>query len=102
MFERFSDRARKGSRWFGREVDESQMSYSGYGMRKKFYRSEDAVIAGVCGGIAEYFDFSAWGVRITFLLLQLTFLVPFTFIVYIALAVMIKKRPGYSYSDREW
>ncbi len=36
-------------------------------VHKKIYRSEtDKIIAGVCGGIAEYFGTDAWVVRIIF------------------------------------
>jgi phage shock protein PspC (stress-responsive transcriptional regulator) len=33
---------------------------------KKIYRSNDRVIAGVCGGIAEYFDFDPTIVRLVY------------------------------------
>jgi phage shock protein PspC (stress-responsive transcriptional regulator) len=39
-------------------------------MEKKLYRSEtDRMIGGVCGGIAEYFDFDSTIVRLIFVLL---------------------------------
>jgi phage shock protein PspC (stress-responsive transcriptional regulator) len=38
---------------------------------KKLLRSQDRWIAGICGGIAEYFDFDPAIVRIVYLLLTL-------------------------------
>ncbi len=58
------------------------------------YRSDDAVLFGVCGGLAEYFDFSPWGVRLAFILLSLPFFWT-TVPVYIVLAIMMKRRPSY-------
>ena len=41
---------------------------------KRLYRSKrDQKIAGVCGGIAEYFEVDSTIVRIAFVLLSLTF-----------------------------
>ncbi|MEJ6950639.1 PspC domain-containing protein [Natronospora cellulosivora (SeqCode)] len=41
--------------------------------RKKIYRSrDDKIIAGVCGGIAEYFDIDSTIVRLVFLLFLLS------------------------------
>ena len=38
---------------------------------KKLLRSQDRWIAGICGGIADYFDFDPAIVRIVYLLLTL-------------------------------
>ena len=38
---------------------------------KKLLRSQDRWIAGICGGIADYFDFDPAVVRIVYLLLTL-------------------------------
>ncbi len=40
-------------------------------MNKKLERSNDKWIAGVCGGLAEYFGFDTNAVRIIYLLLTL-------------------------------
>jgi phage shock protein C len=41
-------------------------------MSKKLYRSEDdRIIAGICGGLAEYFDIDASIVRLIFILIVL-------------------------------
>lgn len=36
---------------------------------KKLFRSNDRVIGGVCGGLAEYFDFDPTAVRVGYALL---------------------------------
>ena len=40
-------------------------------MEKKLRRSNDRVIAGVCGGIAEYLDFDPVMVRVAYMFLTL-------------------------------
>ena len=40
-------------------------------MNKRLMRSNDRVLAGVCGGIAEYFDFDPVMVRIAYAFLTL-------------------------------
>lgn len=39
--------------------------------KKKLTRSDDRMIAGVCGGIAEYFEFDATLVRIAYVLISM-------------------------------
>lgn len=52
-------------------------------MKRKLTRSQnDRAIQGVCGGIAEYFGISSFGVRLIFILLPL----PTNLILYIILA----------------
>lgn len=79
------------------------MSYREYSGTKHFYRSEDSILFGVCGGIADYFDFNAWGVR--FMLILIFILTGFfpVGIVYLIMAFMMKKAPVYyrsSFRDR--
>lgn len=38
---------------------------------RKLTRSDDAMIAGVCGGLAEYFDHPATNVRVGYVVLSL-------------------------------
>ena len=38
---------------------------------KKLYRSSDRIVAGVCGGIAEYFDVDPTLIRVVYLILSL-------------------------------
>ena len=40
-------------------------------MNKRLMRSHDRVFAGVCGGLAEYFDFDPTAVRIAYAFLTL-------------------------------
>ena len=66
----------------------------------KLTRSNNKVIAGVCGGIAEHFGLSASAMRIVFvLLLFLTFSA--AGIAYLILMVIMpKKNSGDSYKER--
>lgn len=68
-------------------------------MAKKLYRSNtDKKIAGVCGGIAEYFDIDATIIRIIFLIL----LFPGGFpglVPYLILWVLIPEAPGINKKD---
>lgn len=56
------------------------------------YRSDNSVFLGVCSGIAEHFDFSTWGVRLAFLVVQCLFF-RLTFVLYIVLGIMMKRAP---------
>lgn len=57
------------------------------------YRSrEDAVFAGVCGGIAENLDLPAWGVRLIWVLLTIMFFFPLMIVVYFVLALVLPRR----------
>lgn len=56
-------------------------------MKKKLYRSpENKVIAGVCGGIAEYFDIDPTLVRLAWVL--------FCVLAYLVAALIIPERPA--------
>jgi phage shock protein C len=61
---------------------------------KRLYRSNrDAMVAGVCGGLGEYFNIDPTIVRlITVLLLFVTGLFP-VLLIYIILSVVIPKNP---------
>jgi len=62
-------------------------------MRRKLYRNtEDAIIGGVCAGIADYFDWHVWLVRIVALSL-LVFTNSFAFFAYICCWVCLKDNP---------
>ncbi len=57
-------------------------------MKKKIYRSEtDRKVAGVCGGIAEYFDIDSTIVRLVFAFLVLAY--GTGLLAYIAAAIII-------------
>ncbi len=61
-------------------------------MTKKLYRSYiDRKIAGVCGGIAEYFDIDPVLVRALFIITTISYAVGF--IAYIVLWIIVPERP---------
>ena len=56
---------------------------------KKLYRSSDRIVAGVCGGIAEYFDIDPTLIRVVYVILSL-FAVAFPgVLLYIILMILI-------------
>ena len=60
---------------------------------KRLYRSSDRVVAGVCGGIAEYFDIDPTLIRVAYVVLTL-FSVAFPgIILYIILMILM---PNYN------
>ena len=60
----------------------------GIQLKNKLRRSAtDKSIVGVCGGIAEYFDISSFGVRLIFIFL------PANLIIYIILANILPASP---------
>lgn len=68
-------------------------------MSKKLYRSRsNRQIAGVCGGIAEYFDLDSSIVRLAFLAVTL-FGGP-GLILYIVLAIVLPEEPFDFYSEK--
>jgi phage shock protein C len=63
---------------------------------KKLYRSSNRIVAGVCGGIAEYFDVDPTVIRVVYLILSL-FSAGFPgLLLYIILMVLI---PNYNQID---
>lgn len=63
-------------------------------MAKRLYRStKDRKIAGVCGGLAEYFDIDPVIVRIIAIILLLPGGFP-GFVPYVILWILIPKNPG--------
>lgn len=61
---------------------------------KKLYKSVDKKVAGVCGGIAEYFGFDATVVRLIWALVALTTGVGF--VAYIVAAIIMEENPGFA------
>jgi len=59
-------RRRRSSRAMNNLYDETDMANN-----KKLYRSNDQLIAGVCAGLAEYFDFDPTIVRLVYALLTI-------------------------------
>ena len=68
-------------------------------MKKKLYRStKDKKIAGVCGGIAEYFDIDSTLIRLAVVLL--TAFAGMSIWFYIIAALIMPEDPGYTpYSE---
>lgn len=59
-------------------------------MEKKLYRSTThRILAGVCGGLGEYFDIDPWIVRIFFVLIHGAGL-----LIYILMAILVPESPG--------
>lgn len=70
--------------------------YGGNGNR--LYRSADrGFIAGVCAGLAEYFGVDTSITRV--LVVIGAFFFPILILAYIALALLLPKRPSYAYAD---
>ena len=60
---------------------------------KKLYRSPNRIIAGVCGGIADYFDVDPTLIRVIYMILSLFSAAVPGFLLYIILMIMI---PNYN------
>lgn len=61
--------------------------------RKRLYKSSDAVISGVCGGIAEYFDIDPTLVRILTVVISILGL-GLPVIIYVILMIVVPPDPG--------
>ena len=66
---------------------------------RRLHRSDDAILFGVCGGMAEYYDLPAWGVRLIWVLLIFPFFL-FMVLSYLILGMILKKRPFQAYGER--
>ncbi len=67
----------------------------------RLYRNKrDGVIAGVCAGLADYFNMDTVIVRIAAILL-LIFFTPFTIVAYIVAAIVMPRRPEYPRAPTE-
>ncbi|MBQ0089315.1 MAG: PspC domain-containing protein [Prevotellaceae bacterium] len=65
-------------------------------MKKKFYLStKDKKIAGVCGGLAEYFDCDSTLIRVVWLILL--FCYSFGLLAYLIIWIVANKNPDSSY-----
>ena len=69
----------------------------------RLYRDKkNALVAGVCAGIADYFDFNRKGVRVaTALAMLFPPFIPFVVIAYILLAFLLPVKPAEMYDDNE-
>lgn len=67
----------------------------------RLYRDRDnAMIAGVCAGLADYFGFHRRGLRLVVAISALFFM-PFVVVSYIVLAIILPVRPGEPAVDEE-
>ena len=67
-----------------------------------FRDKKNAVVAGVCAGIADYFDFNRKGVRVaTVLAMLFPPFIPFVVLSYILLAFLLPVKPSELYADEE-
>ena len=65
---------------------------------KRLYRSSDRIVAGVCGGIAEYFDVDPTLIRVVYAVLSI-FTVGFPgLLLYIILMILM---PNYNQIDNQ-
>jgi len=68
----------------------------------KLYRDRDnAMIAGVCAGLAEYFGFNRKGLRLIFAVCLLTPFLPIVIVSYVLLAIVMPVRPAEARIDEE-
>ena len=58
---------------------------------KKLFRSDDRVVSGVCGGVAEYVDIDPVVIRVIYAVVGV-FTIPLAIVLYIALSVIIPAR----------
>jgi len=67
----------------------------------RFYRDKkNAVVAGVCAGIADYFDFNRKGVRVaTVLVMLFPPFIPFVVLAYVLLAILLPAKPIELYEE---
>ena len=67
----------------------------------RLYRNrENAMLAGVCAGLADYFGFNRKGVRIVVILGAIFFL-PFVAVAYLVLALLLPVKPNEVNVDKE-
>lgn len=63
-------------------------------IRRLYRSSDDKMIAGVAGGLAEYFEVDSTLVRVAFFLALLFTTGPFGLVIYAVLAIIIPKEPA--------
>lgn len=76
------------------------MNFDGSGPTRRLYRNrETGIMMGVCSGLAEFFDFEVWVVRVL-AVVSLLFFTTLTIVVYFLLAFLLRDRP-LSYQGRD-
>ena len=95
---RFKSHKERGNRFFKRHFSDNRVNGL---FRGAFYRSRSGIIFGVCKGIAEYFDFSVFWVRlITMVLFFFTGFWP-TAVLYFVAAFVMKPEPAIPLENAE-
>ena len=61
-------------------------------MTQKLYRSDDRLLGGVCGGLAEYFDLDPTLVRVAYAFLAVFTIFP-GIIFYIIMCIVMPRKP---------
>ncbi len=64
-------------------------------MQKKLYRSNDKIIAGVLGGVGEYFDTDPTLIRLAYILIAIMTAVVPAIIAYIIAALIVPMKPSF-------
>jgi phage shock protein C len=76
--------------------------YKGKNPHRLYRDKENAMLAGVCAGIAEYFGWSRKGTRaVTFLMVLLPPFTGFTIVSYLVLAIILPTKPVNLYESQE-
>ncbi len=73
---------------------------AGYG-RNLYRNTRDGWLGGVCAGLADHLCMDHWIMRLIFVA-SLMVLGPLTFWAYIALLILIGKKPKHSHAEREY
>ncbi|MBA4250505.1 MAG: hypothetical protein C0425_03065 [Chlorobiaceae bacterium] len=64
---------------------------------KKFFRSNDKMIAGICGGIGEYFNIDPTWIRIGYVVVSIFSAAFPGLLLYLILWIVIPKNPNNQY-----
>jgi phage shock protein C len=80
------------------DKDKNSGSYESKSVKKLYLSGDDKMIAGVCGGIAEYLDIDAIWVRLVFLITMFTSGVGL--IAYIIFWILVPENPNQNHSEK--
>jgi phage shock protein C len=67
--------------------------------RRLYKDRENRMLCGVCAGVADFFGFDVSATRVLTVILQ--FLFPATFLVYLAMCILVPAKPGEIYRDKK-
>jgi phage shock protein PspC (stress-responsive transcriptional regulator) len=69
------------------------MSFSTTGMKKRLYKSDDKIFAGVLGGVAEYLDVDPTIIRLLYILIAIVTAIIPAILGYIIAALIVPHKP---------